>query len=264
LDLIPAHPVYLTNRSLVQFASGRIAASLADADAALAGDNTWVKAHYRRARALLSLGRHDEAIEAFDTLLKIDPDHVDAAVFRRRAVDARTAKLSARKTSLAAAILSPTPAVVSVVSVSIAEEDEPPAPKKMFSEPIPVAAAAPTVAAPAVAPTLSADEDQETEDGWIAVAKPHLADEPVAELPSPPLKSIAIEPVPAATSATRARVVTPTSKVVALRRSRALARMQTLEMTMNSIALQMQDLHRDYEALCQEAKTRRAKPIESQ
>ena len=43
------------------------------------------KAHYRRGRALLALGRIDEAIAALQRVIELEPAHPDAAVILGRA-----------------------------------------------------------------------------------------------------------------------------------------------------------------------------------
>ncbi len=43
------------------------------------------KAHYRRGRALLALGRVDEAIAALQRVIELEPAHPDAAVIIGRA-----------------------------------------------------------------------------------------------------------------------------------------------------------------------------------
>ncbi len=43
------------------------------------------KAHYRRGRALLALGRVDEAIAALQRVIELEPAHTDAAVILGRA-----------------------------------------------------------------------------------------------------------------------------------------------------------------------------------
>ena len=46
---------------------------------------SWTKAHYRRGRALLSLGRHAEAVDALERLLRLDAAHEDVGFYLQRA-----------------------------------------------------------------------------------------------------------------------------------------------------------------------------------
>jgi hypothetical protein len=46
---------------------------------------SWTKAHYRRGRALLALGRHADAIDALERLRCLEPDHEDVGFYLQRA-----------------------------------------------------------------------------------------------------------------------------------------------------------------------------------
>lgn len=66
---------YLTNMAAAQFAMGRCEESLASADRALELDKTYVKAHYRRAKALGELQRHVDALAAYLAAQALDPEN---------------------------------------------------------------------------------------------------------------------------------------------------------------------------------------------
>ena len=56
---------YLTNMSAAEFAMGRFEESLRHADKALRADKTYLKAHYRRAKALASLDRKVDSVATY-------------------------------------------------------------------------------------------------------------------------------------------------------------------------------------------------------
>lgn len=77
LELVPAAAVYC-NRALMYIKIELAGAAIADADAALALDPTFVKAYYRKASAHLELGKHKEALKDFRHVVAIAPHDADA------------------------------------------------------------------------------------------------------------------------------------------------------------------------------------------
>jgi hypothetical protein len=64
-----------SNRSLVRLRMGRSAEALEDATLACADDPTYVKAHWRRGQAASRCGDADEALDAFERALMLEPDN---------------------------------------------------------------------------------------------------------------------------------------------------------------------------------------------
>lgn len=71
----------LSNRSMAHLKGGNSAAALGDAEAALALDGLCCKAHYRRAQALLRLGRRNEAVLALREAVQQLPEEEELAKF---------------------------------------------------------------------------------------------------------------------------------------------------------------------------------------
>lgn len=78
ISIIPNHPVFYLNRATAYMRRnwfGDIYAGLRDCQTALKLDPTYVKAHFRLARALFELGYVVEASECLDELKKRFPSH---------------------------------------------------------------------------------------------------------------------------------------------------------------------------------------------
>lgn len=65
--------IFCSNRSLVRMQMGKVAEALDDADAAVAHDPTYVKAHWRRGQASTACGNLDEALVSFRKALELEP-----------------------------------------------------------------------------------------------------------------------------------------------------------------------------------------------
>lgn len=78
IDLLPNHPVAYLNRATAYMRRnwyGDVYAGLRDCQTALKLDPTYVKAHFRLARALFELGYVDEASDCLQELKKRFPTH---------------------------------------------------------------------------------------------------------------------------------------------------------------------------------------------
>jgi tetratricopeptide (TPR) repeat protein len=118
LSMIPGDADVLIRRGDVHCKTGRFEAALIDANAALVGGCQLSQAHLLRGRALLALGRHDEAVAALDRAAESkasdEPDTVQMArSLRQRSMAAKQMALevnaaaqveSTRKTPRAASI----------------------------------------------------------------------------------------------------------------------------------------------------------------
>ena len=70
----PNH-VYFANRANALLELCKFDECIADCDQSISIDETYVKAHFRKARALLSQGKTDEAMEVASSGLEKDPDN---------------------------------------------------------------------------------------------------------------------------------------------------------------------------------------------
>ena len=77
----------LSNRSAAFAASGDFVSAMADADAVIAIKRPWSKGHFRKAKALLGLGRLHEARDAILLGLQFEPKNT---VRTRLVVDRRS------------------------------------------------------------------------------------------------------------------------------------------------------------------------------
>lgn len=66
--------IVICNRSAAYFAAGDLIAALADADAVIQLKRPWSKGHFRRAKALLGLGRLQDAKESAELGLQFEPE----------------------------------------------------------------------------------------------------------------------------------------------------------------------------------------------
>lgn len=69
--------IYLSNRAFIHIKMENFGLALSDANKAIEIDNTYVKAYYRRASALLFLRKYDEALKDLLHLQSILPDNED-------------------------------------------------------------------------------------------------------------------------------------------------------------------------------------------
>ncbi|XP_043086673.1 RNA polymerase II-associated protein 3 isoform X2 [Puntigrus tetrazona] len=78
MDADPYSPVLPTNRAACFFRLKKFAVAESDCDLAIALDGKYVKAYVRRAAARAALGRHREALEDYEVVLKLDPENAEA------------------------------------------------------------------------------------------------------------------------------------------------------------------------------------------
>ncbi|GAA6100211.1 RNA polymerase II-associated protein 3 [Tachysurus ichikawai] len=74
----PYNPVLPTNRAVCFFRLKKYAVSEADCNLAIALDGKYVKAYSRRGAARFALKNHEGALEDYETVLKLDPENLDA------------------------------------------------------------------------------------------------------------------------------------------------------------------------------------------
>ncbi|PZC71094.1 hypothetical protein B5X24_HaOG214137 [Helicoverpa armigera] len=79
IALDPQNHVLYSNRSAAYAKDENYAAALADADQTIALNPTWSKGYSRKGSALAYLGRHDEAIEAYEKGLELEPGNEQLA-----------------------------------------------------------------------------------------------------------------------------------------------------------------------------------------
>jgi len=85
-EMNPKNHVYFTNRSMCYAAMEKWDKSLRDADRAISLNSNWEKGHYRRGVALQKLKQFKDAMEAFETCMKIAPTNED---FKKAYEDSR-------------------------------------------------------------------------------------------------------------------------------------------------------------------------------
>ena len=96
---VPGAGILFSNRAACKMRVGDASGALADAEAALARDESFVKAKMRKAAALMALGRHREADAVYDALvfeLPGDEDLVRSANEARRTLGKSERKAGAR------------------------------------------------------------------------------------------------------------------------------------------------------------------------
>jgi len=76
-EMDPKNHIFMTNRSLCYASMKNWAKSLRDADKAIALKPDWEKGWYRRGVALASLGRHEEAMAAFQKCIDMNSSSKD-------------------------------------------------------------------------------------------------------------------------------------------------------------------------------------------
>jgi hypothetical protein len=84
----PMNPLHYINRSLAHYAAQAWDKSLDDARAAVKLDPLEVKGHYRMARALMALNCPKEAVVAFETAARLDPQATEIQLYLRSAREA--------------------------------------------------------------------------------------------------------------------------------------------------------------------------------
>jgi len=76
-EMDPKNHIFMTNRSLCYASMKNWAKSLRDADKAIALKSDWEKGHYRRGVALSNLQRYEEAMQAFQKCMDLNPSSKD-------------------------------------------------------------------------------------------------------------------------------------------------------------------------------------------
>ncbi|XP_062850759.1 RNA polymerase II-associated protein 3 [Trichomycterus rosablanca] len=74
----PYNPVLPTNRATCFFRLKKYAVAESDCNLAIALDSKYIKALSRRGAARFALQKHQAALEDYDTVLKLDPENLDA------------------------------------------------------------------------------------------------------------------------------------------------------------------------------------------
>ncbi len=82
LNALPGDARVLSNRSACCAALGRWPEALTDAEASLAAQPRFAKAHSRRGLALWHLKRYHESAEAYLRAVELDPGNADAQAVR--------------------------------------------------------------------------------------------------------------------------------------------------------------------------------------
>lgn len=72
----------LSNRSAAQYEQGDLLGALVDADQVIGLKRAWSKGHFRKAKALLAMGRLKEAKDAIDLGLAFEPTNQVCAACR--------------------------------------------------------------------------------------------------------------------------------------------------------------------------------------
>jgi len=83
--------IVICNRSAAYLAAGDAVAALVDADAVIQLKRPWSKGHFRKAKALLALGKLQDARESAALGLQFEPDSTELSSFVRD-IDARIAR----------------------------------------------------------------------------------------------------------------------------------------------------------------------------
>ncbi|KAL1275261.1 hypothetical protein QQF64_034884 [Cirrhinus molitorella] len=78
MDADPYNPVLPTNRATSFFRLKKFAVAESDCNLAIALDGKYVKAYIRRAAARVALNKHQEALEDYEMVLKLDPGNSEA------------------------------------------------------------------------------------------------------------------------------------------------------------------------------------------
>jgi len=87
-EMDPNNAVFYTNRSNCYFVMGDYEKSLRDASKSISKNPKWEKGFYRKGEALLALGRHKEAVEAFQECVNLTPANDS---FQKKLLAARAA-----------------------------------------------------------------------------------------------------------------------------------------------------------------------------
>lgn len=75
LQIFPHHTAILHNLGVLSATRGDFITAVARFDASLKAEPRYASAHYNRAAAMQSLGRHDEAIRGYSHAVAIEPEH---------------------------------------------------------------------------------------------------------------------------------------------------------------------------------------------
>jgi len=95
IKLDPNDSAFYSNRCAAYMGMNKFEEALADAEQCVVLQPKWVKGYYRKGSALVSLGRHDEAVRAFRKGLECEPSNDD---LRERLAEAeREAKYSVKR-----------------------------------------------------------------------------------------------------------------------------------------------------------------------
>lgn len=78
MDADPYSPVLPTNRAACFFRLNKFAVAESDCNLAIALDGKYIKAYIRRAAARAALNKHQDALEDYEVVLKLDPGNSEA------------------------------------------------------------------------------------------------------------------------------------------------------------------------------------------
>jgi len=91
----PTDSAFYSNRAAAYMGMNKFEEALADSEQCIKLMPNWVKGYYRKGAALVSLGRHEEAVRAFRKGLECDPSNDD---LKQRLADAeREAKFTVKR-----------------------------------------------------------------------------------------------------------------------------------------------------------------------
>ena len=77
LDESPTSHVMLGNRSASYLSLGKFKEALDDAERCIKTKPDWLKGHFRKGNALMSLERYSDAVSAFGEALKLEPGNTE-------------------------------------------------------------------------------------------------------------------------------------------------------------------------------------------
>jgi len=77
IQLDSTDSAFYSNRAAAYMAVNKFEEALKDSESCIKAKPDWVKGHYRKGLALMSLNRHGEAVRAFERGLEVDPNNAD-------------------------------------------------------------------------------------------------------------------------------------------------------------------------------------------
>jgi len=77
IQLDPTDSAFYSNRAAAYMAVNKFEEALKDSESCIKAKPDWVKGHYRKGLALMSLNRNGEAVRSFEKGLQVDPANAD-------------------------------------------------------------------------------------------------------------------------------------------------------------------------------------------